>query len=423
MPLPIVCASSTLCQFWNALAPLFSKPQWRYFVTVLLGLVQCDERHTMTAWLRVVRAGRSLSGLSRFLTHAPWSAVAVGAAWLAQFQQEMQPVVAAEHARQRQAQPHRRGRPTRTRVTGALILDDAVHVKPRAVAMRGLGQHYSSSERKVVPGHSLFQALYVVLGRQCPLLPQLYRTRAVCEREGEPFASKIDLAVRTIQTFAPLPGTQTHVLADSWYLCKAVWQAAKSRGFALSAGLKCNRKLRRVAADGTRTWQRVDAYAAALLPDAWTAVIWPTDGGGLAVDAHLVRTLIHRVGACQLLWVRHGDSLRYFVTSEVHATVAQVIAWVAMRWEIETFFEDLKDVLGTDHYQVLHDRAILRIWTLACCLYRFLAILQATHAEHVSIGQCRRHVREEHRCALLRWLHQQFAAGRSPDELATYLAT
>jgi hypothetical protein len=422
MPLPIVCASSALCQFWDALRPVFSKPQWRYVVTVLLGLVQCDERQTMTAWLRAVRSGCSLSGLSRFLTHASWSVAAVGAAWLAQFQQEMQPVVDAEHARQRQAQPHRRGRPTRTRVTGALILDDSVHVKPRAVAMRGLGRHYSSSERRVVRGHSLFQGLYVLLGRQCPLPPQFYRTRAACEREGEPFASKIDLAVRTIQTFVPVPGTYTHVLADSWYLCKAVWKAASARGFALSAGLKCNRKLRRVAADGTRTWQRVDAYAAALPPDAWTTVIWPTDGTGLVVDAHLVRTLIHRVGACQLLCVRHGDSLRYFVTSDRQATLTQVVGWVALRWEIETFFEDLKGVLGTDHYQVLHDRAILRIWTLACCLYRFLAILQATHAEHSSIGQCRRAVRAEHRRALLLWLYQQFAAGRSPDDLTTYLA-
>jgi hypothetical protein len=422
MPLPIVCASSTLCQFWNVLGPRFSKPQWRYFVTVLLGLVQCDERQTMTAWLRVVRAGRSMSGLSRFLTHAPWSAAAVGAAWLAQFHQEMQPVGDAEHARQRQTRPHRRGRPARTRVTGALILDDSVQVKPRGVAMRGLGRHDRSSERKVVTGHSLLQALSVLLGRQCPLPPHLYRTRAVCEREGEPFASKIDLAVQTIQTVVPVPGTHTHVLADSWYLCKAVWKAAKAREFALSAGLKCHRKLRRVATDGTRTWQRVDAYAAALPPDAWTAVVWPTDGTGLAVDAHLVRTLIHRVGACQLLCVRHGESVRYFVTSEMQATLEQAVGWVALRWEIETFFEDLKDVLGIDHYQVLHDRAILRIWTLACCVYRCLAMMQATHAEHVSIGQCRRHVRAEHRRALLQWLHQQFAAGRSPDDLETYLA-
>ncbi len=79
------------------------------------------------------------------------------------FHQEMRPLVHAAHAQQRQTRPHRRGWQARTRVTGALILDDSVHVKPRGVAMRGLG-------------------------RQCPLPLRLYRTRATCDREGEPFA-------------------------------------------------------------------------------------------------------------------------------------------------------------------------------------------------------------------------------------------
>lgn len=423
MPLPIVCASAAMCQFMEALRPVFSKPQWKYLETVLLGLMQCDERHTLTAWLRTICSGPSLSGMSRFLTHAPWAMEEVGAAWMRQFQQEVAPLIHAEHARQRQMQPRRRGRSPRTRVTGALILDDSVHGKPRGQNMRGLGRHYSSSDHRVITGHNLFQALYVVLGRQCPLPPQMYRTHAACERDGERFHSKIDLAVQTIATFVPVPDTHTLVLMDSWYTCKAVWKAVKERGFTLTGGLKCNRKLRLVAPDGKRTWQRLDAYAAALPTGAWTSILWPTDAGGHAVDAHLVRTLIHRVGACQLLCVRQGASVRYFVTSDLTATLEQVVGWVALRWEIETFFEDLKDVLGTDHYQVLHDQAILRIWTLACCAYRFLATLQATHPTHVSIGQCRRSLRDEHRCHLLIWLQQQFASGRSPDDLSSSLAS
>ncbi len=134
----------------------------------------------------------------------------------------------------------------------------------------------------MVTGHNLFQALYVVVGRQCPLLPQMYRTRAACERDGEHFQSKIDLAVQTIRTFVPVPDTHTLVLMDSWDTCKAVWKAVKERGFTLTGGLKCNRKLRLVAPDGTRTWQRLDAYAAALPTDAWTGMLWPTDAGGHA---------------------------------------------------------------------------------------------------------------------------------------------
>ncbi len=423
MPLPIVCASDLMCQFLEMLRPVFSKPQWKYFETVLLGLLHCDERQTMSGWLRAVCSRCSLCGMSRFLRHAPWSATEVAAAWIRQFHHELIPLVQAEHASQRQSQSRRRGRPKCTRVTGALILDDSVQVKPRGQVMRGLGRHYSSCEGKVVTGHNLFQALYVVLGRQCPLQPRMYRTKKVCERDKEPFFSKIDLAVQTIQQFEPISQTHTLVLADSWYVCKSVWKVTKSRNFTIAGGIKCNRKLRLMAADGTRRWQRVDAYAESLSDEQWTKVLWPSDKGGIVVEAHSVRTLIHRLGACQFVCVRRGESIRYFVTSELTASLEQVIEWLALRWEIETFFEDLKELLGTDHYQVLHDRAILRIWTLACCLYRFLATTQATSASHVSIGQCRRSIRDHHRFLFLTWLQQQFQDGLSPAEIDSFLAS
>ena len=49
--------------------------------------------------------------------------------------------------------------------------------------------------------------------------------------------------------------------------------------------------------------------------------------------------------------------------------------------------EDLKDVLGTDHYQVLHDRAILRIWTLACyALALSVLVLAFINFHQIQIG-------------------------------------
>jgi hypothetical protein len=44
-----------------------STRQWKYFVTVLLGLIECGERKTMSGMLRVVGEQLSLAGLSRFL--------------------------------------------------------------------------------------------------------------------------------------------------------------------------------------------------------------------------------------------------------------------------------------------------------------------------------------------------------------------
>ena len=52
---------------------VFSLPQWKYFVTVLLGLLHCDERRTLSALLRHVAVGVTVFGLCYFLRVAPWS--------------------------------------------------------------------------------------------------------------------------------------------------------------------------------------------------------------------------------------------------------------------------------------------------------------------------------------------------------------
>jgi len=71
MPKPIVCLSEALRQYLESFRSCFSKRQWKYFVIVLLGLVECEERKTLSGLRRWVAEGISLSGLSRFLSKWP----------------------------------------------------------------------------------------------------------------------------------------------------------------------------------------------------------------------------------------------------------------------------------------------------------------------------------------------------------------
>jgi len=137
-------------------------------------------------------------------------------------------------------------------VTGYLIFDDSVHVKSKGRKMGGQGRHYSSTDQRVVNGHCLFTGLYLLLGQRCPLAAQMYRQKAVCQREGVLFVSKVDMAVQQIEHFEPAPDTQTHVLIDSWYHCKQVRRAAQTRDWDVSGGLKSNRTMRLITADGSR---------------------------------------------------------------------------------------------------------------------------------------------------------------------------
>ena len=215
MPVPIICLDEQVRHFSEQFRKLFSKPQYQYFVIVLLGLMLCESKRTLSGLLRQIADRPSLAGLSRFLSEAPWEAATVANLWLRHFREMMRPKVTAERQRQRQEQPKHRGRRKVPVVTGYLIGDDSTIEKRKGKKMEGLGRHHSTTEDKRVRGHSLVESLYVLLGRRCPLAPQLYRQQAVCEAEGVPFASKIDLMETVIRTFEPVTGAVTHVLLDT----------------------------------------------------------------------------------------------------------------------------------------------------------------------------------------------------------------
>jgi len=78
---PIVCLSEQLSQYLNTFRGCFSKSQWMYFVIVLLGLIECEERKTIFGILRVIGERASISGLSRFLSKWFWSTAELTRIW------------------------------------------------------------------------------------------------------------------------------------------------------------------------------------------------------------------------------------------------------------------------------------------------------------------------------------------------------
>src|ERR671932_2387854 len=349
-----------LRHFTAAFRPCFSKPQHRYFEIVLLALLLCQEANTLSGLLRQVAVQATRCGLSRFLAMAPWSTADVATTWRTRFDTQVAPLVAAEKARQRATQPKCRGRPAAPVVTGYLIGDDSTMQKVRGKKMAGLGKHYSTTARTRVVGHSLVQGLYVVQGRHCPLEPQLYRQQAVCATEQVAFQSKIDLMADLLATFQPLPGTQTHVLLDSWYAAKRLWQTARGRGFQISTGLKSNRMLRIAdpeAPNGWR-WTGLTTYAAGLTDADYQRVPWPSqDAEPRQVWVHVVQTRVKKLYRCQVILVKETldapvQQVRYFASSDLAADGPTLVGHLAARRRIEVLLADWKELPALDQYQV-----------------------------------------------------------------------
>ncbi len=432
MSLPIMCLDGQLRQYLEWFMDCFSIPQWRHFVTVLLGLMQIEGRSTLSGLVRRVVEAGSVSSLSRFLSNAPWSARSVAERWQRRFRERLAPLVQAEHARQEAERPKRRGHPAVTVVTGYLIGDDSTQHKVRGEKMGGLGQHYSSTEDKPVSGHSLVQGLYVVLGQHCPLLPRLYQQESVCEQADMTFRSKIHLMGDLIEHFEPMPQTITHVLLDTWYTCKHIWRLARKRGFLITSGLKANRWLR--VEDSTMPkgwrWQRLSDYAASLPQQAYQKVTWP-NAEHKTVFVHVLSTRVRKLYRCQVVIIRPSldcppKAIRYWASSDLEADLITLVNHIAMRWEIEVFFEDTKDVLGIDHYQLMTTTAIIRFWTLVMAAYVFLdeqrTLLSAQQQRHVTIGEARHAIQHTHYCQLIDWIHQRFSEGIPPHALYDTLA-
>ncbi len=426
MPVPIICLDKNVRQFVERFREMFSKPQYQYFVTVLLGLMLCEGARTLSGLLQQIAESPSLAGLSRFLSEAPWEEAAVAESWLRHFREELQPQVEAELQRARQMQSKQRGRPKAPVVTGYLIGDDSTIEKRKGKKMEGLGRHHSTTQDKRVTGHSLVESLYVLLGRYCPLAPQLYRQQQVCEGEGVAFASKIELMETTIRTFEPVAGTVTHVLLDSWYSAKRLWRAARERGFLITTGIKSNRWL--AVADPTAPkgwkWQRVSEYTAQLSASDYVELTWPK--GEKTVYVHVITTRVRSLYRCQVVIVRQSldapvSQARYWASSDVEASPQTLLLHIAARWDIEVLFGDSKEELGLDQYQLMSVRAIVRFWTLVMLAYVFLEEertgLQSQWQRHVTIGEARREIQRRHRRHVLDWLHDQFQSGIEPDSL------
>ncbi len=424
MPVPIICLDDDLCHFVERYRRWFSKSQYRYFVIVLVGLLLCEGRRTLLGLLRQVAEASSLAGLSRFLSQAPRDEGEVAKQWLEDFCKTMDPAVKAEQARLRQVQPKRRDRPRVPLVTGYLIGDDSTMHKPKGKKMQGLGKHHSTTYEQRIVGHSLVEGLYVLLERRCPLPPQLYRQQVTCEAEA--FQSKIALMEERLRAFEPVAGTRTHVLLDSWYCAKALWKAARQRGFLITTGLKSNRWLRiadPTAEDGWR-WQCLSDYTAQVQQGSYQRVKWP--GSAHEVYVHVVTTRVRKLYQCQVVIVRQSldaplAQARSWASSDLHADLPTLLVHIATRWKIEVLFGDGKEELGLDHYQLMSALAIVRFWTLALLVYVFLeeerARLQQQWQRPITIGEARREIQRRHRRQVLDWLHDQFQSGVQPDSL------
>ncbi|GHO64105.1 hypothetical protein KSC_029970 [Ktedonobacter sp. SOSP1-52] len=312
-----------------------------------------------------------------------------------------------------------------------LIGDDSTIGKPKGVKMQGLGRHHDSKQNQRVKGHSLVQGLYVLLGQHFPLEPRLYRQQATCMQEGVPFQSKIALMIEIIRQFEPPQDTLTHVLLDSWYSAKAIWKAARDRGFLITTALRSNRSVRIPDAASPQgwSWQRLSVYVESLPDAAFVPCAWPRNPEH-QVWVHVLSSSVKSLYRCQLIIIRqHLDDpvsrARFWASSDLQADVEQLLTHISGRWDIEVFFEDVKELLGIDHYQLMSAQGLQRYWSLCWIAFSFLeehrGWLQTQWQRHVTLGEAKRNLQHIHHRLLVAWITDHALQGTTSEQIADLL--
>jgi len=113
-----------------------------------------------------------------------------------------------------------------------------------------------------------------------------------------------------------------------------------------------------------------------------------------------VQTWIRKLGPTQLLITcldkeTPAKSIRYWGTTLLKADAQSVIRVLSVRWSVEVLFEDGKDLLGADQYQLVSAEAIVRFWTLVACVGYFLDEQRVAQEALATWGDARRAIQKE----------------------------
>jgi hypothetical protein len=155
---------------------------------------------------------------------------------------------------------------------------------------------------------------------------------------------------------------------------------------------------------------------------------WPSAKGGQKKYAHLVCTWIRTSRPTLLLITCHNPdeplaSIRYWGSTNLNLDAQLLVDILPIPWEVETFFEYEKDLLGSDHYQVMTAKAILRIWTLTACMVYFLEKQRSEMDKpRATCGDARCGIQKDHLKNMLYWLQARFREGVTIDQLLVQLA-
>lgn len=394
------------------------KPAQRHLVEFLVALIIWEGRKNINGLNRALFARCHPSSLSRFIGESVWDEQALEQTRLAELNRRVRRYLTHHQVRG-------------LRVPAFLCIDDTNNPKT-GTNTPWASYQYSHLAGGLVRCYCLVTALMVLGPYSIPLTFRLYRKKADCQQAGAgvTYYSKTALAAQLVEQWQPPQGTQPVVLVDSWYVCDRLFKACQKRNFTLIGALKANRQLSTSACPKLTA---LSEFSPTLPKSAYQLVTLDKHRFRVAgVQAQLkggqrVKVVVGRAlgrGTHPNAGIRRY-TYRYFVSSDPTLSVKTICEFYAVRWEIETFHAQLKELLGLDHNQCWRERNVQRVWVLVLVAYSYLMLEAVEHASiyagrgqlKVSLAQVvAQHKLEAHR-GQAEWVFDQAREGRPLQQI------
>ena len=105
-----------------------------------------------------------------------------------------------------------------------------------------------------------------------------------------------------------------------------------------------------------------------------------------------------------------------FLSIDTELTTEQILSYCSQRWSIETYFKQIKGLVGFNGYQVRSERAIKRFWTIVQFTYVFAMGLRKT-AFNLAI----QFIRKQKIGSIIEFVYRETTNGTSLEQIKNEL--
>ena len=334
--LPIASYPTIVEDFLPKMKQNFSKPQLDNFAKYLTGLMICD-RKNVTAINNSFIGHKDQSALNNWLTDSPWSDEKL------------------DKARKELAQEELNAKNIKN---GKLILDDTLNHKT-GEHMEGVDIHFDHAEGKTTLGHQIVTTHLVAGKYSIPIDFALYQ-----RNDGQTdFKSKIELAKQLIANAVAQGFCFDCVVYDVWYFNFEVTSYIESLGKDWVSGCKINRIIQTESG-----YVSLSDYLQTVPKEEFKKVSVKTREGERIFWAFAKNVTLKKHHQRIRVVFSYEDKIegepKVLATNRLQWDAKTIVETYLLRWSIDAFYRDAKQMLGLEDYEVRKLAGTKRHWLM-----------------------------------------------------------